>query len=128
MTAKTNLLESVPQTKAIPAEVTQSVLHALAEAIEAAFIEQIIPVSKEQRIAELAGVEYGGPQSTDSGTLHYFREPITGTSLAVWDRDLSVASVLESVKAAHVRFAVGFASNLSERLTATVDRSLVVRS
>jgi hypothetical protein len=63
-------------------------------------------VSSAQRIADLAGVEYGGEQDTGKGTLHIFREQVTGTSLAVWDRELSLASLEAHIRAAHVRFGV----------------------
>lgn len=106
MSANRTLPESASKPKVIPAEVSAAMLHLLAESLDAAINSPILPVSKAQRIGELAGAEYGGRQVTDLGTLHYFREPVTGTSLAVWDRDLTVTALLVSMKAAHVRFGI----------------------
>jgi hypothetical protein len=62
--------------------------------------------SNARRIAELAGADYVGPQIIDADTLQYFRERVTGTSLAVWDRDLTVASLKSCILNALVRFGV----------------------
>lgn len=59
-----------------------------------------------ERLAKLAGVPYEGPQETDNGTLHYFREPVTGTSICVWDWVLSIESLQAAAKSARVRFGV----------------------
>lgn len=105
MTNSKSLPVSLPQSKVIPAQMSAAMLRALADSLDVAMNAPITVVSRAQRIGELAGVEYGGPQTTDLGLLHYFREPVTGTSLAVWDRELTVNAVLASAKAAHVRFA-----------------------
>lgn len=59
-----------------------------------------------RRIAKLAGAKYMGPQALDGDTLHYFVEPVTGTSIAVWDLDLSLKSLQFKMKAARTRFGV----------------------
>lgn len=97
---------SVVPARIIPAEMSAALLHAIAESLDAAMNAPIAATSKAQRIGELAGAQYGGEQLTDLGTLHYYREPVTGTSLALWDRDLSASSLAASIKAAHVRFGV----------------------
>jgi|HubBroStandDraft_6_1064221.scaffolds.fasta_scaffold24294_8 hypothetical protein len=59
-------------------------------------------------LAELAGVDYGGPQmpANGGGILHYFREPVTGSSIALWDSQLSLDSLNAGLKACRVRFGV----------------------
>ena len=67
-------------------------------------LPETVPSAKQ--IAQFAGVEYGGPQSTDKGILHYFREPITGTSICVWDTVLTLASLEAAAASARIRFGV----------------------
>ena len=69
-----------------------------------ATLPEAAPLAK--RLAETAGVEYGGAQPTDKGILHYFREPITGTSICVWDVVLSLANLEAAVRSARLRFGV----------------------
>jgi hypothetical protein len=63
-------------------------------------------IEQAKRLAEEVGIEYGGPQVTEtvSGVLHCFREPTTGSSIAVWESELSLDSLRASMKAARVRF------------------------
>lgn len=67
-------------------------------------LPEVAPLAKW--LAALAGVEYGGAQSTDKGILHYFREPVTGTSICVWDAVLTLASLEAAAASAHIRFGV----------------------
>lgn len=76
-------------------------LRSLVDSLEAA---SCVPVAR--RIAELAGAEYVGPQATPKGTLHYFREPVTGTSICVWDAVLTLDTLGAAMKAARFRFGV----------------------
>jgi len=59
-----------------------------------------------ERIAKLAGVTYVGPQPTADDTLHYFKDPVTGSSVGVWDLTLSLESLQASIQACRVRFGV----------------------
>lgn len=57
---------------------------------------EILPDSpfSAQRIIESAGAQFCGSMAyPPRGTLVYFRDPVTGTSLALWERDLSAAAV-----------------------------------
>ena len=58
------------------------------------------------QLAQLAGVKYIGPQIEENDTLHHFVEPITGSSIAVWDLNLSLESLQAGMKAARIRFGV----------------------
>lgn len=79
-------------------------LRSLADSIEEAFTAPILPVSDAAHIAEMLGAGYVGPQVTDEGTFHYFLETTTGSTVALWDRDLSVPALRNSLNAARVRF------------------------
>jgi hypothetical protein len=59
-----------------------------------------------ERLAKVVGVRYLGPQPMEDDTLHYFVEPVTGSSIALWDVDLSIESLQASMKAARTRFGV----------------------
>ena len=85
MLANATLPDSVPQQEIISARV---------------FVPYV------ERLAKLAGVSYSGPQVMEDDTLHYFREPITGSSIAVWDLSLSLESLIDGIQACRVRFGV----------------------
>jgi hypothetical protein len=87
MLANATLPDSVPQQKAI-------------------FTDERLFVPYVVRLAKLVGIAYLGPQETHKGTLHYFTEPITGTSIAVWDCVLSMKTLEAAAKSARVRFGV----------------------
>lgn len=107
MLAPQTVSETAAKPQVIPSEVSLVMLHLLAESLEAAMNAPIIPVTRASRIGEFAGASYNGSADYgDLGTLHYYREPKTGTSLAVWERDLTVTALLASMKAAHIRFGV----------------------
>jgi hypothetical protein len=57
-------------------------------------------------LAEEAGVEYCGVQTpgTRDGMLHYFREQKTGSTVAIWENQLTRSSLDASLKATRVRF------------------------
>lgn len=92
--------------KVIPAEMSAALLRDVANALESAFAAEIKIVTRAQRMVELGGARYGGPQDTGKGTLHYFSDPLTGTSLALYERDLTVAAVEARVKASRITFGV----------------------
>jgi hypothetical protein len=66
------------------------------------------PQSNARRIAELAGADYVGSQLVDEGalqgTLQYFCERVTGTTLALWDLGLTVESLRSRITEARVSF------------------------
>ena len=66
--------------------------------------------SNARRIAELAGADYVGSQLVDEGmlqgTLQYFCERVTGTTLALWDLDLTVEALQSRITEAHASFGV----------------------
>jgi hypothetical protein len=75
--------------------------------------ESSLPVSSSQpkiisaqMIADLSGAAYVGPQPMDAGVFHYFREPVTGSTVGVWDRDLSFDFLELRLQAARIRFGV----------------------
>ena len=55
-------------------------------------------------IIESAGAQYAGIQQTDRGDLHVFRDPLTGTSLAVYALDLTVDQVELRLSESRVAF------------------------
>jgi len=67
-----------------------------------------------RRIAELAGADYVGSQLVNvgalQGTLQYFCERVTGTTVALWDLDLTVESLQSRITEAHISFGVAVAS------------------
>ncbi len=96
----------VSSPKIIPAEVSAALLRDIANALESAFAAEIKLITRAQRMVELGGAQYGGPMETGRGTLHCFRDPVSGTSLALYERDLTVAAVEARVKASRITFAV----------------------
>lgn len=87
MLANSNLPEAAPQQKVI-------------SACACGFVPFV------ERVAKLVGVTYVGPQVMEDDTFHYFRDPVTGSSVGLWDLDLSVEALQESVKSCRVRFGV----------------------
>jgi hypothetical protein len=59
-----------------------------------------------QRIIELAGAQWVGVQQTDEGPLVLFRDPITTSTLALFEQGLTLAAVQERMLAAHAKFGV----------------------
>lgn len=61
-----------------------------------------------RRIVEFAGGRYLGEQETAEGAkLHLFSEPVTGTTLAVAERTLTIARVREKIERARAEFGRG---------------------
>jgi len=101
MSAKSSLPVASSQPKVISGRACEAMLRSLVDSFE---VEAFVPFVG--RIAKLAGATYVGPQSTDGDTLHFFREPVTGTTVSVWDLDLSLEALQASMKAARTRFGV----------------------
>ncbi len=96
----------VSSPKIIPAEVSAALLRDIANALESAFAAEIKVVGRAQRMIEIGGAQYGGPMETTRGMLHCFRDPVTGTSLALYEKDLTVTAVEARVKASRITFGV----------------------
>ena len=99
MSAKSSLPVSSSQPKVISAR--DAMLRSLVDSFE---VSSFVPFVG--RIAKLAGAAYMGAQLIDGDTLHYFVEPVTGSSVVVWDLDLSLESLQFKMKAARTRFGV----------------------
>jgi hypothetical protein len=59
-----------------------------------------------QRIIELSGAQWIGVQQTDEGPLVLFRDPVTESTLALFEQGLTLAAVQERMLAAHAQFGV----------------------
>jgi hypothetical protein len=81
-------------------------LHSLAEELSAAFKGERIAMSKSERIVELAEAQFVGIQTTDDGPLVLFRDPVTMSTCAVFERVLTVSAVSDRLIAARGRFGV----------------------
>ena len=101
MSAKSSLPVSTSQPKVIPSPSCDAMLRSLVDSFEAASFVPFVG-----RLAELAGAKYMGPQLIDGDMLHYFVEPVTGTSIVLWDLNLSMESLQLKMKAARTRFGV----------------------
>lgn len=60
-----------------------------------------------KRIIESAGGEYAGIQQTHRGELHVFRDPLTGTSLAIYDSELTAGRVAAHMAESRFVFSCG---------------------
>ena len=59
-----------------------------------------------QQIIERAGAQWVGSQGTDCGVLYLFRDPLTGSTMALDEHALSVAAVTKRMLESRVRFNV----------------------
>jgi hypothetical protein len=85
---------------------TGAAFHSLAEEMCAAFMGEMMTVSKSERIIELAGAQWVGVQDTDYGPLVMFRDPVTGSTLALPEDSFPVADVVDRMLEARARFGV----------------------
>jgi hypothetical protein len=59
-----------------------------------------------ERIVELAAAQWVGVQESQDGPIILFRDPVTTSTLALLERDLSVSGVMEKLDAARKVFGV----------------------
>ena len=89
-----------------PGDACSAMLRSLADAFEAAFNAPIPALCSAERIAELAGVEYVGRQEvTDGEPLQLFRDPQTGSTLALPESELTIARIQERLAESRAQFA-----------------------
>jgi hypothetical protein len=62
------------------------------------------PNQSAQQIIERAGAQWVGSQDTERGVLYLFRDPVTGSTIAVDQEALSVAAVTKRMLESRVRF------------------------
>ena len=62
------------------------------------------PNLSAQQIVERAGAQWVGPQRTDRGILYLFRDPVTGSTLALDECKLSVTAVINRMLEIRVLF------------------------
>ena len=65
------------------------------------------PNLSAQQIVERAGAQWVGPQRTDRGILYLFRDPVTGSTLALDECKLSVTAVINRMLEIRVLFNTG---------------------
>ena len=62
------------------------------------------PNLSTQQVIEHAGAQWVGPQRTDRGILYLFRDPVTGSTLALDERKLSITAVINRMLEIRVLF------------------------
>jgi hypothetical protein len=66
----------------------------------------MVTVTKSERIVELGGAQWVGIQPTDDGPLVMFRDPLTCSTLALFERSLTVTAVENKILASRAHFRV----------------------
>ncbi len=63
-------------------------------------------MTNQKQIIELSGAQYVGIQKTDGVPLVLFRDPVSGTCLAIRETILAVDAVIAKMHAARAAFGV----------------------
>jgi len=81
-----------------------AMLHSLVEEMSAAFKGERIAMSKSERIIELAEAQWVGVQPSNDGPIILFRDPVTMSTLALLEQDLTVSGVTARLEASRKVF------------------------